>query len=79
MSHLSATLFYTAFTHSHQNVSCLRSGVGYPRFIDNDTADELLLPLLRQLNFCCKFGINSLWCFIADSDENACQTFKGEL
>ena len=43
--------------HSHQNISCLRSGVGYARFIDNDSAVELLTPLLRQLKFWCKYGI----------------------
>ena len=43
--------------HSHQNLSCLRSGVGYPRFIDDDTVEELFKPLLRQLNFWCKCGI----------------------
>ena len=33
--------------HSHPNLSCLRCGVDYPRFIDDDTAEELLTPLLR--------------------------------
>ena len=37
--------------HSHQNLSCLRNGVDYSRFIGNDTAEELLTPLLRQFNF----------------------------
>ena len=44
--------------HSHKNLSCLRSGIGYPRFIDNDTAEGLLTPLLIQLNFWCECGIN---------------------
>ena len=26
--------------HSHQNLSCLTSGVDYSRFIGNDTAEE---------------------------------------
>ena len=41
--------------HSHQNVICLRSGEGYCRFyfIEFDTANELLTPLLTQLNFLC--------------------------
>ena len=43
--------------HSYQNLSCIESGVGYPRFIENDTAEELLTPLLRQLNFWCECGI----------------------
>ena len=43
----------TGFT---QNLSCLRSSVYYPRFIGNDTAEELLTPFLRQLKFWCKNG-----------------------
>ena len=44
--------------HSHQNLSCLRSGVDYSQFIGNDTAEELLTPLLRQLlNFWRESGI----------------------
>ena len=42
---------------SHQNLSCLRSGVHYSRFIGKDTAEELLTPLLGQLNFWCENGI----------------------
>ena len=42
---------------SHQNLSCLRSGVEYPRFTNDDTTEELLTPLLRQLNFWCECGI----------------------
>ena len=41
--------------HSHQNLSCLKSGVGL--FIDNDTAEEFLTPLLRQLKFQCECSI----------------------
>ena len=36
--------------NSHQNLCCLRSGVDYFRFIGNDMAEELLTPLLKQLN-----------------------------
>ena len=36
--------------NSHQNLRCLTSGVDYFRFIGNGTAEELLTPLLRQLN-----------------------------
>ena len=35
----------------------LRSDAAYPPFIDNDTAEELLTPLLTQLNFQCECGI----------------------
>ena len=45
-------------SHSHQNLSYLRSGVDYPRFLDDDTAEELLTPLLRQLNFWCECGVS---------------------
>ena len=34
--------------HSRQKLSCIGN---------NDTAQELLTPLLRQLNFWCKSGI----------------------
>ena len=40
--------------HSRQNISCLRSGIGYLRVIDNDSAEELFTSLLRQLNFWCE-------------------------
>ena len=43
--------------HSHQNLSCLRSSVHYPRFIEDDSAEELLTPLLRQLNVWCECSI----------------------
>ena len=43
--------------HSHQSLNCLRSSVDYSRFIGNDTAEELLTPLLRQPNFWCESGI----------------------
>ena len=36
---------------SYQNLSYLRSGVDYSRFIGSDTAEELLALLLRHLNF----------------------------
>ena len=39
-------------------LSCLRSGVDHSRFIGNDSAEELLTPLLRQLNFWCESGIS---------------------
>ena len=45
----------TAFTPKLK--SCLRSGVGYPRLIDNDFAVEIFTPLLRQLNFWCACGM----------------------
>ena len=44
-------------SHSHQNLSSHRSGVDYSRFICNDTAEELLTPLLRQYNFWCESSI----------------------
>ena len=47
----------TPIPHSHQNLSCLRNGVDYSRFIGNDTSEELLTPLLRQLNFWRESGI----------------------
>ena len=34
--------------HSHQNLSCLRNGEDYSRFIGNDTAEEQLTVLLRR-------------------------------
>ena len=43
--------------HSHQNLSCLRSSMDYAGVIGNDTAEKLLTPLLRQLNFWCEGGI----------------------
>ena len=43
--------------HSHQNLSCRKTGVDCPRFIDNDTATELSTPLLRQHNCWCECGI----------------------
>ena len=30
----------TFIAHSHQNVSCFRSGVDYSRFVGNGTAEE---------------------------------------
>ena len=53
-------LFCALLPNSHQKLSCLRSGVDYPRFIDDDTAEELLRPLLRQLDFWCECGISGL-------------------
>ena len=50
---------YTVVPHSHQTSSYLRSGVDDSRFIGNDTAEELLTPLLRQLNFWCESGIRT--------------------
>ena len=47
----------TIIPHSHQNLSCLRSGADCSRFMGNDTAKKLLTPLLRQLNFWCESGI----------------------
>ena len=44
--------------HSHENLSCLRSGVDNPRFIDDDTAEELFTALLRQPNFWHEYVIN---------------------
>ena len=43
--------------HSDQNLSCLRSGLEYPRFIDDDTGEELFTPFLRQLNFWCECSV----------------------
>ena len=40
--------------HSLENINCFKSGVGYSRFIEIDTANELLTQLLRQLNFRCE-------------------------
>ena len=42
--------FVTFIPHSHQNLSCLKCGVDYSRFIGIYTAEELLTPLSRQLN-----------------------------
>ena len=43
--------------HFYQGLNCLKNGGGYPRFIDNDTAQELITPILRQCNFWCEYGI----------------------
>ena len=43
--------------HSHQNLSCLKTDAECPQFIDNDTAKELFIPLVRQLKFWCECGI----------------------
>ena len=40
---------------SHQNLGCLTSGVDYLRFIDDDTAEELLTPL-----FFLMFDVNAV-------------------
>ena len=47
--------------HSHQNLqnlSSLRSGVDCSGVKGNDTAEELLTPLVRQLNSWCESDIN---------------------
>ena len=51
-------LALTFIPHSHQNLSCVKTGVDYSRFTVNDTAEELLTPLLRQLYFWCEIGID---------------------
>ena len=43
--------------HSRQKLSCLRRSVDHPQFIDDEAAEELLTPLLRQFNFLCECGI----------------------
>ena len=35
-----------------------RSGVDYSRFTGNDTAEELITTLLRQLNVWCESGVS---------------------
>ena len=40
-------------------LSCLRTGVDYHRLIDDDTTEELLTPLLRQLSVWCECGIKT--------------------
>ena len=56
-SPMGVNFVFSLITHSHQNLSCIKTGVDCPRFIGNDTAEELFTPLLRQLNFLCKCGI----------------------
>ena len=51
------TPYLLPIPHSHQNLACPTNGVDYSRFIDNETAEELLTLLLRQLNFWCEYGI----------------------
>ena len=48
---------HALISFAQQNLSCFRGGVGYSRFIGNNTAEELLTPLLRQFNFWCESGI----------------------
>ena len=55
-----AQTFSSRIPHLHQNFSCLGSGVDQCRFMGNDTAEELLTPLLRQLNFWCESGMSHL-------------------
>ena len=43
--------------YSHQNLSCLKSGVDISGFIGNDTVEEQLTPLLRQF---ITFGVNAV-------------------
>ena len=38
--------FIVLIPHSHQSLTCLKSGVDYSRFIGNDTAEELITPPL---------------------------------
>ena len=46
--------------HSHQNLSCLKSGVNYSSTVSLPINQEQSTPLLRQIKFWCECGITGV-------------------